>query len=137
MRRLFSPVAAVLVVVGAMLAVACGGGSSSNLTALATQSADATPSASLEISAKSLKFDKKALVAPAGKDLTIHFDNKDNSVQHNVAVYTDKSAKTKLFAGEIIKGADTTDYTFSAPASGVFFFRCDVHPDMNGVFIVK
>jgi plastocyanin len=137
MRRIAFVLTTVLLIAGATLAMACGGGSSSNLTALATQSADATPSASLELSAKSLKFDKKVLVAPAGQQVTIHFDNKDSGVLHNVSVYTDKGAQTKLFTGEIIKGSATKDYMFSAPAPGVYYFRCDVHPDMNGAFIVK
>ncbi len=137
MRRFAFVATTVLLIAGAAFAAACGGGSSSNLTALATQSADATPSASLDLSAKSLKFDKNVLVAQSGQDVTIHFDNKDSGVLHNVSIFTDKSGKTKLFTGEIIKGSATKDYKFSAPAPGIYYFHCDVHPDMNGAFIVK
>jgi plastocyanin len=137
MRRFVPAIAAFVLLAGTAFLIACGGGSSANLETLATQAADATPSASLGLSAKGLKFDKKTLVVPASQYVTIHLDNKDGGVLHNLSVYTDRSAKTKLFAGETFQGNATKDYSFTAPAAGVYYFRCDVHPDMNGAFIVK
>ena len=94
------------------------------------------PSASLDISAKDLKFDKKALAAPAHTDVTIHFVNDDGDLLHNVALYRDKGAKEKVYAGELIKGKKTIDYRFTSPEAGTYYYRCDVHPDMSGVFYV-
>jgi hypothetical protein len=28
-------------------------------------------------------------------------------------------------------------YSFTAPPAGLYAFRCEAHPDMNGVFIAK
>jgi plastocyanin len=44
-----------------------------------------------------------------------------------------------IFVGQIITGPSATiDYKFTAPITpGTYFFRCDVHPSMNGSFIVQ
>jgi plastocyanin len=117
-------------------AVACGGGKA-DIDALATKAADATPSPALEIRAKGTKFDKDTLVAPAGAQVVLTFDNQDSGVNHNVAVYINKSAHENLFRGDIFEGKETREYRFQAPAAGVYYFRCDVHPDMDGVFITR
>jgi plastocyanin len=40
--------------------------------------------------------------------------------------------------GEIITGPATINYTFTAPSEpGTYYFQCDVHPSMNGDFIVE
>ncbi len=40
--------------------------------------------------------------------------------------------------GEIITGPAETTYTFTAPSEpGTYYFQCDVHPSMNGDFIVE
>ena len=121
---------------GVFGAVACGGGKA-DIDALATKAADATPSPALEIRAKGTKFDKDTLVAPAGAQLVLTFDNQDASVNHNVAVYTNKSARENLFRGDLFQGKETREYRFQAPAAGVYYFRCDVHPDMDGVFVAR
>jgi plastocyanin len=67
----------------------------------------------------------------------IIFNNKE-SIPHNVAIYTDSSAQTVIFRGDVITGPKTITYEFVAPtAPGTYFFRCDIHPSsMNGSFIV-
>jgi plastocyanin len=113
------------------LALACGGGSYSDV------GADATPSANLMIRAKSLKFDKKTLVAPPATNVTVTFENAESAI-HNFAVYTDKSAKEKIFVGENFVGPKTVQHQLTTPAAGSYYFRCDVHPDtMTGTFLVK
>lgn len=92
----------------------------------------------LQIAARNLLFDKRALTAAAAAPVTISFDNQDASVLHNVTVYTDNRATTKIFGGDLITGPSKTDYKFTAPAAGTYYFRCDVHPDtMNGSFTVR
>ncbi len=93
----------------------------------------------VDISAKNLAFNTSTITVPAGSQVTINFDNQDNGVAHNVAVYTDSSAKTSIYVGKIINGIAKTTYTFTAPSKpGTYFFRCDVHPTtMKGQFIVK
>jgi plastocyanin len=124
------------VCVAVALAVACGGGKA-DIDTLATEAADATPSPALEIEAKGTKFNKDTLVAPAGAAVVIAFDNQDSSVNHNVAVYTNKSARENLYRGDTFEGKETREYRFQSPPAGVYYFRCDVHPDMDGVFITR
>ena len=119
-----------------VIVAACGRGSG-GYEAAATAAADATPSATLTISAKDLKFDKKALVVPAGAQVTLRFENEDVGALHNVAIYSDASASRTLFRGELFEGRRTVEYSFPAPPAGVYYFRCDAHPDMNGAFIVR
>ncbi len=92
----------------------------------------------LLIAAKGLLFDKRTLTAPAQTEVTIRFNNQDAGVIHNVAVYTNRSARTKIFVGELFAGPKAVDYKLTTPGPGSYFFRCDVHPDtMTGTFAVK
>lgn len=84
-----------------------------------------------ELSASSLTFDRRELSAPAETQVTLEFTNND-TVPHNVAVYTSTDASQAIFRGEIFAGPATRRYTFTSPAKGTYFFRCDVHPTMNG-----
>lgn len=100
-------------------------------------STEPEPDITINISASGLAFDKNKIEVTVGSDVLIVFENKDR-VRHNVAIYTNSSASTPIFVGEIFSGPETKSYRFTAPSSpGVFFFRCDVHPTtMTGEFIV-
>jgi len=93
----------------------------------------------VNLTAENIAFDTDTITVPAGANVTVNFDNKDDGVPHNLAVYTDSSAAEKIFVGEIITGPATTNYTFTAPSEpGTYFFRCDVHPQqMTGDLIVE
>ncbi len=79
------------------------------------------------------------ITVKAGAPVTVNFNNKDSGIPHNFSVYTNSSATTAIFTGQIVTGPATTTYTFNAPSSpGTYFFRCDVHPTiMTGQFIVQ
>ncbi len=113
-------------------------------TASPTPTATSTPtpttqSVTVNISAKNIAFSTNKITVPAGAHVSIVFNNQDNGIPHNVSVYTDSSAQTSLFIGQIITGPATMTYTFTAPTQpGTYFFRCDVHPtQMTGQFIVQ
>ena len=115
-------------------------------TAAPTQASSETPAATaapgtsqIELTAQNIKFDKSTITVSAGNPVTINFDNKDAGVLHNFSVYTDATAKTAIFKGDLTTGPATTTYTFDAPTTpGTYYFHCDVHPDtMNGQFIVQ
>jgi len=111
---------------------ACGGGSVSP--------DDLTPppaTTDLQLIAKDMKFDKNALAAPENTAVTLTFSNQDSGVLHNVSIYTDRNARKKIFASELINGKKTETYSFSTPGPGRYYFRCDVHPDMNGWLFVQ
>jgi plastocyanin len=93
----------------------------------------------IDLVAKNIAFDKSTITVPAGADVTVNFDNEDAGIPHNFSVYTDSSAKTPIFVGEIISGPKTITYHFTAPPQpGTYFFRCDVHPTiMTGTFVVQ
>jgi cytochrome c oxidase subunit 2 len=88
--------------------------------------------------AKNIAFEEDCLAAPANQSFTIKFTNDDAGTPHNIAIFTDESAKKNLFTGDIVTGVTTTTYSVSSLKPGTYFFRCDVHPDqMTGTFIVK
>ena len=92
----------------------------------------------LEVTAENISFDTDSLTLNAGSPTLIHFENRDTpSVQHNVAIYEDSGARVPIFQGDIIAGGTGADYEFTAPTEGEYFFRCDVHPSMNGTVVVE
>lgn len=90
----------------------------------------------LTITAFDSKFDKDCLASPADQAFTIDFTNLDRGIPHNVAIYEDGSAARTFFQGELLEGPGRTTYSVEALPQGIFFFRCDPHPDMNGTFVV-
>ncbi len=109
---------------------------SSGVTGGATATTGGTGQVTL--TAKNIAFDKSTITAPAGSTVTVTFVNSDAGVPHNVAFYTDSSAGTPIYVGQIVTGPATPTYTFTAPSTpGTYFFRCDVHPEtMTGSFVV-
>ncbi len=99
-------------------------------------SAMAAGSATVDLAAQNFAFDKSSITVPAGATVTINFVNRD-SAPHNFAAYTDSTASTLIFRGQIIN-AGTITYTFTAPSvRGTYFFRCDVHTAMTGSLVVQ
>ena len=136
MKTLSAPFAVTLAA-AAMLFVACGG-SKADLPALATEAADVQPQTELTVVADGLKFDTDTIVVPAGQDVSITLDNQDSGTLHNVAVYTDGDGdREEVYRGELFNGKEVRTYSFTAPAPGIYLFRCDAHPDMNGAFIAR
>jgi plastocyanin len=89
------------------------------------------PPSSVSITASGLQFDTSSFSLPAagGK---ISFTNNDAGTQHNIAIYTDASAADNLFRGDLVTGVATVTYTVPSIPPGTYYFRCDVHPTMNG-----
>ena len=102
---------------------------------------DASPTASpnsdaIVVTAKDLKFDQTEVAVPADEAFDLVLDNQEG-VPHNVAIYTDESASTKISVGEIFSGPAQKTQAVPALAAGTYFFRCDVHPDMKGSVIAE
>jgi plastocyanin len=98
---------------------------------------EAAGSPAVELAAKGLKFDKADLTFASGGEADIAFNNQDSAVPHNVAIYADEGHTKSIFIGDLVVGPLKTDYKFPAPAAGSYFFRCDVHPFMQGKVTVK
>jgi len=92
----------------------------------------------LTLVAEGFAFDKSTITVPAGATVVMTFDNKDSGVPHNFALYTDSTARQKVYGGGLTTGPETTTYRFNAPMiPKTYFFRCDVHPTtMTGSFVV-
>jgi plastocyanin len=114
------------------LVPACGGGGGSSPPKHVSCSPTGTQ---LHISAQDTRFDTDCLAAPAHSGFSIAFDNKDPNVAHNVHILT--GSGSTLFTGAIVTGVTSTTYHVPGLRPGRYVFRCDVHPAMNGVFIVK
>ena len=108
-------------------------------TTPSTTTPPAAQSVTINLTAKGLSFDKSSITVSAGAKVTVNFNNQDSGIPHNFSVYTNSSASSTVFVGQIITGPGTTTYQFTAPlTSGTYFFRCDVHPtSMTGSFIVQ
>lgn len=115
-----------------LLLAACGGATSPSGSVDCTEPIDGV----LSVSAESLVFDTTCLALQAGQPVTIAFENLDTQ-PHNVAMYTDSSKTTQLYAGEIIEGGESISYEIPALAAGTFYFDCTVHPGMNGSVVVQ
>lgn len=89
----------------------------------------------LTVVALNFVFDTDTITVEAGSHVEMLFRNEDENIPHNVAVYTDDSFSEVIFQGEIFNGIAEETYEFDAPPAGEYAFRCDLHPDMKGVFI--
>lgn len=83
--------------------------------------------APVSISAKGIAFGASELSLPAGKPSVIAFDNQDEGIPHNVAIYTAQGGDP-LFQGEIVTGPTKVEYDVTPLEAGEYFFQCDVHP---------
>ncbi len=82
------------------------------------------------------RFVPDRLEAPAGEPFEVAFLNQDAGVEHNVAIYSDETAAESLFVGDLITGADSVTYEVPSIEAGSYYFRCDVHPIMDGTLEV-
>jgi plastocyanin len=98
---------------------------------------DPAEEVSFELTANNMEFDRNEFVVPAGSQVVIEFENQEQ-LPHNFSLYESQDADTALFEGETITGPDTITYEFTAPTEpGVYYFQCDIHPTMNGQFVVE
>jgi len=90
----------------------------------------------VKVAAQGIQFLNKELTVKADVPADIIFDNKDKGIVHNVAVASDADFTQRVFTGDVIPGVKTIDYKFRAPEAGTYFFRCDIHPNMQGKLTV-
>lgn len=88
-------------------------------------------SASVELAASGLAFDKQELTIPADTEFVLAFNNEE-SVPHNIAILEAQGSPNALFRGAIVTGPKLAEETVEAIPAGDYYFQCDVHPNMNG-----
>lgn len=81
-------------------------------------------------------FAETCLAAEADKPFTITFDNQDGGVPHNVAVYESDTSTDAIAATEVAPGVVTQTLDVDPLKAGDFFYKCDVHPNMNGTLVI-
>ncbi|HEX2767045.1 MAG TPA: cupredoxin domain-containing protein [Candidatus Limnocylindria bacterium] len=122
----FSLIALALV----MTLAACGSTSADGGSTVDPADADAT------VTAADMAFAPGTVtVASAGEAFSVALVNED-SMPHNIAIYTDSSKSEKLFEGEMVTGG-TIVYDIPALEAGEYFFECSLHPNMTGTLIIE
>jgi plastocyanin len=118
--------------------------------AAASPSAGASPSAAaasptsgagaetkLELVESNIAFDKTELTASPGA-VTIHVNNKDGGIPHNLHVFKGSSASGESVGTTAIEAGPGEQDLKLTLAAGDYFFQCDVHPPtMSGKLTVK
>lgn len=113
---------------------------SSAPTAAPSAGASAAPSAgasvappastAIDVTALNIAFVQTALTAPADAPFTIHFDNQDQGIPHDIQI-KDASGNV-MFSGDLVTGPAKADYQVPALKAGDYTFVCTVHPNMTG-----
>jgi plastocyanin len=119
----------------AAVLAACSGASANPGTASPSPS-NAPTGDVVTVTANDMTFTETEITVPAGKAFDLVFDNQEGA-PHNVAIYTDSSAATKVSVGEIFSGPAQKTQSVRALDAGTYFFRCDVHPDMQGSIVAE
>jgi plastocyanin len=79
-----------------------------------------------------LEFDVETLTVPAGQEVTITFENREDLVAHNLRVI----AGDEEFKTETETGPKTQTLTFTVAEPGTYEYICDVHPQtMKGELV--
>ena len=113
----------------AALLAACG-----STTAADGDSAPDAADADVTVTAVDMAFDPGTVTLAASK-ATIALVNED-TMPHNIAIYTDESKSEKLFEGEMVTDG-TVVYEIAGLEPGEYFFDCSLHPDMKGTLAVE
>jgi plastocyanin len=90
----------------------------------------------VRVVAKDTAFDTDEIHLPADTPSAIAVDNED-PFAHNLSIYEDDTASgVPLFTFEPFSGPETKTFDVEALAEGEYYFRCDIHTNMNGTVVV-
>jgi len=87
-------------------------------------------SGAVDITAAGTTWTTTDVTAPANAAFTIHFDNQDPSIPHNIVI-KDGSGMA-MFTSDLLTGAAKADYQVPALPAGAYTFVCSVHTNMVG-----
>jgi plastocyanin len=116
--------------VGALLLV--GGGTVAGLIGQREVEEHHAGAEPVEVEAHNVQFSVGELRLEPETEALVDFKNED-TVPHNIAIYASSDyAGLALFQGAVITGGSKIEYKFKAPGPGTYYFRCDIHPVMQG-----
>jgi plastocyanin len=100
--------------------------------------AGSLPPGTLQVVAKNIEYDVKALTVDGGKPFAIQFVNQDVGIDHDVDI-RDAAGKAVIQDEPHTAGGQTSLYEYTALQPGTYTFICSVHPigPMTGVLTVK
>jgi plastocyanin len=87
----------------------------------------------VEVLARGIAFDTECIQATAGAATSVELRNED-SMAHTFSVY---DGDREVFRGEPTEGGEDRTYRVPALDAGTYRFQCDIHPSMNGRFVVS
>ena len=89
------------------------------------------------ITASGTKFNTDCIAAPADRQFTLNYENKDNAT-HNIVFLESHTATQVMFRADIFQGPATKTFSVGPFKAGTYAFHCEVHPSvMQGTFVVK
>ena len=130
------------------LVAACGGGTDADPapssqaatppipSPVASAMTAGTPAGALVIVAENVRFNTDALAAAAGP-ITIEFVNRDIGVAHDFTLYQSKDDLTNPLAETGITAGPDRQTLLLELAAGVYYYNCQVHPDMEGTLTAR
>ena len=91
----------------------------------------------LEVVGEGIAYDVKELEAPANTTFVIHFENKDDSIPHDVDIRL--ADGTVVVDNPLVTTVGDANYVFDGLDAGTYTFICSVHPipAMTGTLTVK
>ena len=85
----------------------------------------------IEVVSQSLSFSPDVIEAPEAVEVTIVYENAQDGVQHNFAIYATEEDATDggdpIAATDVAQGPDTQDLAIGALPAGDYFVWCQVH----------
>jgi plastocyanin len=87
--------------------------------------------------AENTAFDTDEIRLPAETPTTLTLDNRD-ATAHNLSIYEDETASSDpLFTFEAFTGPKSEPFPVDPIPEGEYYFRCDIHPTMEGTVVVE
>lgn len=123
----------------ALFLAACGGSDDEEAVPIQPTAPAADQGQTLDITAVGRAFTKSELEVPANQTFTIRFDNQDDAIGHNFAIYRTSAAEELIAATQVRAGPNVQELTVEGGLPpGEYFFRCDPHREiMTGTLIVR
>ena len=90
----------------------------------------------IRVVAEGTAFDTDRLELPADEPVRLALENRD-AAEHNLSIYEDDTASgDPLFTFVSFPGPATETFQVDPLPAGEYYFRCDVHPVMEGTVVV-